>query len=25
MVEYEQTGKAWDETTLIPTGKEFNR
>ena len=24
MVEYEQTGKAWDEETLIPTGKEFN-
>ena len=25
MVEYEQTGYAWDEDTLIPTGKEFNR
>ena len=25
MVEYEQTGKAWDEDTLIPTGREFNR
>lgn len=25
MVEYEQNGKAWDETTLLPTGKEFNR
>lgn len=25
MVEYIQTGKAWDEKTLIPTGKEFNR
>ena len=25
MVEYEQTGKAWDEETLIATGKEFNR
>ena len=25
MVEYEQFGKAWDEETLKPTGKEFNR
>lgn len=25
MVEYMQMGKAWDEKTLIPTGKEFNR
>ena len=25
MVEYEQYGKAWDEDTLKPTGKEFNR
>lgn len=25
MVEYIQKGKAWDEETLIPTGKEFNR
>ena len=25
MVEYMQNGKAWDESTLVPTGKEFNR
>ena len=25
MVEMVQKGKAWDETTLVPTGKEFNR
>lgn len=25
MVEYEQTGHAWDESTLVPTGKEYNR
>ena len=25
MVEYEQNGKAWDEDTLEPTGREFNR
>lgn len=25
MVEYVQKGKAWDEETLVPTGKEFNR
>lgn len=25
MIEYEQTGKAWDERTLIKTGKEYNR
>lgn len=25
MVEYEQTGKAWDMDTLVKTGKEFNR
>lgn len=25
MVEYEQFGKAWNEETLKPTGKEFNR
>lgn len=25
MLEYEQTGKAWDEETLLPTGKEYNR
>ena len=25
MVEYLQNGKAWDESTLVPTGKEFNR
>lgn len=25
MVEYIQTGKAWDEETLLKTGKEFNR
>lgn len=25
MVEYEQNGHAWDETTLVPTGKEYNR
>ena len=25
MVEYEQTGYAWDEDTLKSTGKEFNR
>ena len=25
MVEYEQTGKAWDMDTLVKTGREFNR
>ena len=25
MVEYTQTGKAWDLNTLVKTGKEFNR
>ena len=25
MIEYVQKGKAWDESTLVPTGKEFNR
>ena len=25
MVEYEQSGKAWDEDTLVKTGKEYNR
>ncbi|MBR1376807.1 MAG: hypothetical protein IJ565_03235 [Bacilli bacterium] len=25
MVEYEQTGKAWDESTMIKTGREFKR
>ncbi|MBR2712902.1 MAG: sulfatase-like hydrolase/transferase [Bacilli bacterium] len=25
MIEYLQKGKAWDEETLVPTGKEFNR
>ena len=24
MVEYEQTGKAWDTSTFKPTGKEYN-
>ncbi len=25
MVEYEQNGRAWEEETLVPTGKEYNR
>lgn len=25
MVEYEQTGKAWEDSTLVLTGREFNR